>query len=262
MKLVRKFQYVTIYYVNLLVPTGAQMLEHSAQQPWRCASLLQNTAVLYGRDRHTEEGRHCTTWDFPYGNRMYSLNTDFRPGTTQWNSSTSYTPKENITERAEQTDSRPPSQPLQARTNSISTKFAERIYLSNFPGLYGEQQIAFDLGMLRLQQQSFNGDTRTSELPVWGTQMRYYPLTQRVRIFRCKTHKWGHGVRPTNEDITAMNDNTTKWMTDVADTIWWRWTSCVDHNGRARQTPTRRKMLNESQCFALGKSWFVSARTF
>jgi len=27
------------------------------------------------------------------------------------------------------------------------------------------------------------------------------------------------GVRPTNEDITAMNDNTTKWMTDVADTI-------------------------------------------
>jgi len=43
-----------------------------------------------------KKGRLCTTWDFSYGNRMYSLNTDFRPNTTQWNSSTSYTPKDNI----------------------------------------------------------------------------------------------------------------------------------------------------------------------
>jgi len=70
---------------------------------------------------------HRKKVDFPFGNRMYSVNTNFRPSTTQWNSSTSYTQKYNITERAEQTDSRPSSQPLRARTNCISTKFAERL---------------------------------------------------------------------------------------------------------------------------------------
>ena len=32
-----------------------------------------------------------------------------------------------------------------------------------------------------------------------------------------------YGTRPTNTDITSMNDNAIRWMAKVADTIWW-WT--------------------------------------
>jgi len=78
-------------------------------------TLRTNTVILYGRSTQNEGG-HCTTQDFSYGNRMYSINTNFRPSTTQGNRSTSYTPKNNITGRAEQTDSR--HEPIPSRLSS------------------------------------------------------------------------------------------------------------------------------------------------
>jgi len=52
------------------------------------------------------------------------------------------------------------------------------------------------------------GILRTSELPVWGPRCDITHLLNEYEFF---------GVIPTNEDITAMNDNETRWMMDVAE---------------------------------------------
>jgi len=80
--------------------------------------------VAFCRERSTHRKKVDTALHETFRKRT----TDFEPGSTQWNSPTPLSRKDNITERMYQIDSWPPTQPLQARTNCISTKFAERFY--------------------------------------------------------------------------------------------------------------------------------------
>jgi len=55
-KLVRKFLHVTIYSVNLLVPTGVRMPKHSAQQPWLwCFSTAEYYCPVWERSTHKKK---------------------------------------------------------------------------------------------------------------------------------------------------------------------------------------------------------------